>query len=73
MGDGPQIDPGPKPWCCPDLMAVTLWSHKSVGNMVTSYFFPKASPMLGFSFILLCRGGATIQQRQGGRTGNRGK
>jgi hypothetical protein len=32
-------------------------------------FFPKASPMLGFSFSLLCRGGAI----RDGRTGNRGK
>ena len=31
--------------------------------------FPKASPMLGFSFSLLCRGGVI----RGGRTGNRGK
>ena len=36
-------------------------------------FFPKASPMLGFSFSHTCREGAIRKWREGGRTGNRRK
>ena len=55
------------------------WAWKSLGSLgdeallSCNVLFPKASPMLGFSFSLnFAVGGAALQRRQAGRTGNRG-
>jgi hypothetical protein len=59
-------------WCVETCSAT--WVILSPFLFKLTLFFPKASPMLGFSFFsCTCGDGAIRKWREGGRKGNRGK